>query len=303
MVHLLSNNVWKILVCPNCGKAVDKNDDGCLCKNCQSQYVYADSGSLNLRLQRPKKFQYVFELGNSLLSESKFDFRVLPKNPTPAVDFSDFDVPFHLSREMISYFPKAINNDSLMLDLGCGSTIHRDLCEHAGFDYVGLDYASKKAPILGDSHSLPFKDKSFEFILSVAVLEHIRFPFVAMKEAHRVLRPGGKFIGTVAFLEPFHGDSFYHHTHLGTYNSLQEGGFEIELIAPNDKWLVLIAQASMALFPEMPGVFSKALVMPLQLFHKLWWRLGGKFTGKASENTRILNTTGSFIFIARRKFA
>ena len=303
MAHQLSNNIWNILVCPNCGKAIEKTCDGCACKNCQSQYVYTDSGSLDLRLQRPKKFQYVFELGDSLLPESKFDFRVLPVNPAPAVNFCDFDVPFHLSREMISYFPKAKSNDSLMLDLGCGDIIHRELCEQTRFEYVGLDYTSKKAPIVGDAHSLPFRDKSFEFILSVAVLEHIRFPFVVMKEAHRVLKPGGKFIGTVAFLEPFHGDSFYHHTHLGTYNSLKEGGFEIEYITPNDKWSVLIAQAGMALFPKMPSVLSKALVMPLQLFHKFWWGLCSKFTDKASEDKRILITTGSFVFIARRKLA
>ena len=300
MAHKISDNIWKILVCPNCGKHVNKTIDGCVCNACQSQYVFTNSGSLDLRLQRPKEFQYVFELGTSLLPESKFDFRVLPENPTPAVDFSDSDVPFHLSREMISYFPKAMNHDSLMLDLGCGSTIHREICEHAGFEYVGLDYDSKKAPIVGDAHSLPFEEKSFEFILSVAVLEHIRFPFVVMKEAHRVLRPGGKFIGTVAFLEPFHGDSYYHHTHLGTYNSLKEGGFEIDYIAPNDKWTVLIAQASMALFPRMPSVFSKALVMPLQLFHQFWWKLGGMFTDTDTEKKRTLHTTGSFVFVAHR---
>jgi len=301
MTHQISDSVWKILICPNCEKSLEKTYEGCVCNNCQSSYQCTDSGSLDLRLQRPKKFQYEFELETPLIPESGFTFSVLSANIAPEVDFRNFEIPSRLPRDIMSYFPKAEKNYSLMLDLGCGNTIHREVCKHAGFEYVGLDYTSEKAPILGDAHSLPFKDESFEFILSIAVLEHLRFPFVAMKEAHRVLKKGGKFIGTVAFLEPFHGDSFYHHTHLGTYNSLHEGGFEIEHIAPSVKWSVLLAQARM-LFPRMPHILSKSLLMPLQVFHKLWWAVGGKFTDKASEGKRILNTTGSFVFIARRQF-
>jgi SAM-dependent methyltransferase len=187
-----------------------------------------------------------------------------------------------------------------MLDLGCGNMVHQEVCEYAGFEHVGLDYESEEASILGDAHSLPFKDESFEFILSMKVLEHIRFPFVMMKEAYRVLEPNGIFIGTVAFLESFHLNSFYHHTHLGTYNSLQEGGFRIERICPSDKWSVLVALAKMSLFPEMPSLFSKLIVMPIQIIHKIWWRIGGIFSYKASEGKRIKNTTGEFTFIARK---
>lgn len=88
---------------------------------------------------------------------------------------------------------------------------------------------------------------------------------------------------------------------MGTYNSLNEAGFEIEHIAPSDKWAVLMAAATMVLFPKMPKILSKSLLMPIQMFHRLWWKVGGKFSNKALEHNRIAFTTGSFLFIARRK--
>lgn len=303
MKHKFSKRVLDILACPYCGGFLRQTNVGVKCSNCQQEYPISSDGQLDLRLQKKKQYQLQFELGTNLLPEGGFEFGVLQENPHPEVDFTKFEVPRHLSKELMSYFPIAKSNDSIMLDLGCGSTIHRKVCEHAGFKYVGLDYNSADAPILSDAHSLPFKDNSFEFILSIAVLEHIRYPFVMMKEAYRVLKPGGTFIGTVAFLEPFHGDSFYHHTHLGIFNSLQFAGFYIEHIAPSAKWSVLIAQASMCLFPKLPPLISKILVLPLYLLHKIYWKLSYFIThsNRVNEANRVLISTGAFTYIASKK--
>jgi SAM-dependent methyltransferase len=298
--HKISERVWKIIACPYCGTSLHNSDRDVTCSNCQSQYRYTKSGTIDLRLQRQKKYRYDFLVGTQLLPESEIDFGILSEKPNPEVDFSQHAVPYNLTRELLSYFPRAKTDHSLMLDLGCGNTVHKEVCEYAGFEYVGLDYDSDGASMLGDAHALPFKDESFEFILCTAVLEHIRFPFVAMKEACRVLKPNGMFIGTVAFLEPFHRDSYYHHTHLGTYNSLREGGFYVEKICSSDKWSVLMAQASMVLFPKMPRVLSRLLVMPVQIMHKVWWRLGSMISNEASEDTRVRKTTGAFTFITHK---
>lgn len=265
---------------------------------CQSTYEYTISDAIDLRLKQPKTVTYDIELATSLLPRSGFNFDPLPYNTCAEVDYFSVPIPGNLSKEILSYFPRSKAEKGLMLDLGCGSTVHREVCEHAGFEYVGLDYKSNDAPILGDAHSLAFKNESFEFVLSVAVLEHIRFTFVTMREAYRVLQPGGRFIGTVAFMEPFHNSSFYHHTRLGTYNSLQEGGFEITRIAPNKTWSALTALADMVLFPQMPRLLSKSIVMPVQLAHNTWWNIGGLFSREASETMRMTYTAGSFTFIA-----
>jgi SAM-dependent methyltransferase len=299
-VKPLSENAWKALACPACGGVLQRIPEGGHCPACGLTYRFASSGGLDLRLQGPKRVTHEFILGEPLEAPAGVDFGELTENRAPRVDLAGVDVPFHLTRALMSHFPKAQSASELALDLGCGASPHRAVCEAAGFDYVGLDHASEQAQVLGDAHALPFRDSSFGFVLSIAVLEHIRHPAVMMREAARVLRPGGSFIGTVAFLEPFHSESYYHHTHLGTLSSLLAGGFEVQCIAPSADWSGLAAQGTMGLFPRMPGLLVRALLAPLHLLHRAWWKAGGLVSHEATEALRLRSTTGAFSFVARR---
>jgi SAM-dependent methyltransferase len=237
-------------------------------------------------------------VGEPPTPDTHLTFERLTRNPRPEVDFSGCEVLHHLSTEMLSHFPRAASDASMILDLGCGDGLHRPVCEKAGFQWVGIDIESAGSPILADAHCLPFANDSFDAILSAAVLEHIQYPFVMLEEARRVLKPDGRFIGTVAFLEPYH-DSFYHFSHLAVWNSLKHAGFVVDAIAPIAEWPVLRAQAEMSLFPKMPTPLAWSMVRPLHASHRLWWRLGRLLNPKATEATRMRNTAGSFIFIAR----
>jgi len=42
-----------------------------------------------------------------------------------------------------------------------------------------------------DAHSLPWEENTFDCVALNQVLEHVKRPWDVMKEAHRVLRPGG----------------------------------------------------------------------------------------------------------------
>jgi hypothetical protein len=121
-----------------------------------------------------------------------------------------------------------------------------------------------------------------------------------MSEVHRVLRPGGRMIGTVAFLEPFHSACYYHHTHLGTMNSLRAGGLEVELVGPSPSWTVLRAHARKSLFLRMPPRLADALVWPLLALHRMWWWAAGVRARRSMEATRLRLTAASYGFVARR---
>ncbi len=302
MKHTISSRVWQILACPYCRTPLEQRDNGAFCKACKVVYPFLGNGQLDLRLQKMKTESIDFALGAPLLPVEGFAFRELRENPDPEIQMARLNVPWHLTRTLLSHFPKARKPESLMLDLGCGDGVHKATAEVFGYEWVGLDYSLPEAPIRGDAHALPFKDGSFEFVLSVAVLEHIQFPFVMTGEAYRVLHPGGLFIGTVSFLEPFHNDSYYHHSHLATYNSLRNAGFQIEHISPSRDWPGLRAISEMALFRMMPSWLVRVIIWPLHALHRLWWALGSIFTHseRSSDAYRVLSTSGAFTFIARK---
>lgn len=302
MTASLPKEVWRVLACPDCGGPLDRNGSAVRCARCAEVYGCNSAGQLDLHPRRRRHRDLTFDLGSPLVPGIGIDFARLARNPAPEVDFTGVPIPKHLDANALSHFPRARTQESLVLDLGCGDGIHREICEHAGFVYVPLDSQGSGAQLLGDAHALPFRDKSFEFALSVSVLEHIRYPFLMAKELFRVLRPCGKILGTVAFLEPYHGQSLYHHTHLGVYNTLAFAGFRIEAIAPSKSWSIFSAPATLALFPGVPKAVCKALMLPLSLLHRAWWGLQ-RLTSEDprwSEQQRILAVTGDFTFIARK---
>ena len=296
---------WGVLACPCCRVRLSRTGETASCPRCGARYEGGRGRPLDLRPPRDLVARAEFRVpppSDGSVDRADAAVRRLSKCQRPDVDFANVPVPFHLDDILLSYFPQASGPDSLVLDLGCGTARHREVCEHAGFHYVGLDYDSPDATVLGDAHALPFDDGSFEFVLCVSVLEHVRFPFLAIAEAHRVLKPGGRLIGDVAFLESYHSHSFYHHSHLGIWNLLDYAGFEIDVIAPNPTWPALVAIACDGLFPKMPRPLARALVSPVESLHRAWWWAGAHLRDRTrvNEGIRVRNLSGSFSFIAHR---
>ena len=296
MGNSITANLLEILACPYCGSKLDISGNVMECSSCDEKYYCTNEGQFDLRLQKIKTISYNFKLERNVFQIEEFDLTPLRINKNPEVDFSSVKIPWHITKEIMSYFPGARSKDSLMLDLGCGNVIHKSICEHAGFKYVGIDYSSREAPLLADAQALPFKANSFEFILSIAVLEHIQYPLIMMSEAFRVMKSGGVFIGTVAFLEPFHSNSYYHHSHLGLINSLQYAGFKIKKVSPSKDWSVLYAQAIMSLFPKLSPKVCRIVIWPLFIIHRFWWKVK-----RLNENKRILLSSAAFSFIAYKE--
>jgi uncharacterized protein YbaR (Trm112 family) len=106
MTKEYSNNVWQILICPYCRHFLERVDTRphVKCHGCLTEYSYENpSGSLDLRLKRGKKHKVEFELESPLLSDHAPDFEPLSRKAIPEVDFSHFDVPYHLTKEILSW--------------------------------------------------------------------------------------------------------------------------------------------------------------------------------------------------------
>lgn len=293
--------IQTILRCPGCAGELIRDGAGMRCRSCRESYDLTASGSLDLRLKTPKQIALSLTVGDSENGVDKFDgLMAFPACKDPEVNFAASDVRSHVGWEMLSHFSRAKQDTELALDLGCGKTLHRELLEKCGYTYVGADYGHEKAPILADAHALPFSDNSFSFAISVAVLEHLYQPAVALREVYRVLKPGARFIGSVAFLEPFHGNSYYHHTHRGTAHALLTAGFDVHLLGYNRGWIAPISLRQLLFLPRFPRL-GRAFVWPLHMASALVWKLNAW----ARSNPDLLriyrrNLAGSFIFLASK---
>lgn len=98
-----------------------------------------------------------------------------------------------------------------VVDIGCGYGRNRPIVENLGGTWVGVEpFEGGAHTVVADAEDLPFKDGEFDVAIMDAVLEHIPDVGKAFGEVARILKPGGLFVGYVAFMECFHEISYSH---------------------------------------------------------------------------------------------
>ena len=81
-----------------------------------------------------------------------------------------------------------------------------------GDQYITADIESPLAKVKMDIHQIPFEANTFDVVLCNHVLEHVRDDIQAMKEIHRVLKPGGFSIQQIPFFRPIPDVTFEDNT-------------------------------------------------------------------------------------------
>lgn len=108
-----------------------------------------------------------------------------------------------------------------VLDLGCGDGVVMERARNAipDAEIAGLDWSAVSlgrvrrrgfTAVLADAAQTPLKPGGFDLVIAAEVLEHVTDPGAVLREARRMLRPGGRVLITVPMAD-------WHKTLVGLY--------------------------------------------------------------------------------------
>jgi SAM-dependent methyltransferase len=155
------------------------------------------------------------------------------------------------TEEFVQKVSRQVEKGSKILDVGAGlcpykkyfqeaNYISQDFClngDNMNWDFSHIDIKS-------DLHNIPVENESFDYILCMSVLEHIRYPQRAFKEFSRILKNKGRLFITVPLTagehhEPF---DFFRFSKYALQMLAEENGFRVVKINRQGGFFIFLAQ-------------------------------------------------------------
>ncbi len=174
-----------VLCCPACHGLLHDEQHALRCAGCSRTYGRCD-GIPDFRLNSDSS-PYDCLYG-------QFDFATCPFG---------YDTQYVLWRKekIHQEIARHIPSQGLILDNGGGYGLlrrfldpKRQVCVNLDCSIEILKYDKSPFRCLGDGESLPFRNESFDGVVSADVLEHVADKGRYLSETYRVLRSGGRFI-------------------------------------------------------------------------------------------------------------
>lgn len=130
-----------------------------------------------------------------------------------------------LRAEVRNHLPQG--GGARVLDIGCGARPYESLFAGRVRSYVGVD--GRPGPgvdVIAQADAIPMDDASFDCVLSSQVVEHVPDPHAAVREMHRLLRPGGVLLLSTHGVARYHPnpEDYWRWTHAGLERLVAECG-------------------------------------------------------------------------------
>jgi len=178
----------------------------------------------------------------------------------------------------------AVAPGSRVLDLGAGEGRYREA--FAGRMYVAVDLALGDPrwdygglDVLADLHRLPFRDACADAVVATQTLEHLVDPQEFLREAARVLRPGGRLFVTApqGFREHQAPHDYWRFTRWSLALLAERAGFrEVEVEVLGGYFAFMgdrLPAFHRYLFPRRRALAWRILTLPLSLLSRPFFTL------------------------------